>query len=189
MLLRPQRSAGADGEEASTRQLRSADTPARGAAVPSTAHQVVDIVPTMTTRWERRAVRLAWGIGLCSLGLVIASLVLLALDWKAIDSPFTAQFTYFLAAPITGILGVLIATRRPRNPIGWLLLAIAAADAIYLTADFIGMRGLLSGASPKGWVTWVAWVYASTALPGTILIAFVILPFSMRNVPSRVRPV
>jgi signal transduction histidine kinase len=131
----------------------------------------------MTARWERRAVRLAWGVGLCSLGLVIASLVLLALDWKAIDSPFTAQFTYFLAAPITGILGVLIATRRPRNPIGWLLLAIAAADAIYLTADFIGMRGLLSGASPKGWVTWVAWVYASTALPGTILVAFVILFF------------
>jgi hypothetical protein len=72
----------------------------------------------MTARWERRAVRLAWSVGLCALGLVAASMVLLALDWRAIDSPGTAQLTLFLGAPINGALGVLIATRRPRNPIG-----------------------------------------------------------------------
>ena len=71
----------------------------------------------------------------------------------------TAQLAYFLQAPVVGTLGVMIAVRRPRNPIGWLLLAIAALDAIYLTADFIAMRGLLSGASPMGWVAWPAWVF------------------------------
>ena len=106
----------------------SAATPSGGRAAPSTVHQAVDIVLAMTARWERRAVRLAWGIGLSSLGLLVASLVLLALDWKAIDSPATAQFQYFVGAPIVGILGVMIAARRPRNPIGWLLLAIAVAD-------------------------------------------------------------
>jgi hypothetical protein len=83
----------------------------------------------MTARSELRAVRLAWGIGLCSLGVLVAGLVLLALDWKAIDSPGTGELPLFLGTPITGILGLLIATRRPRNPIGWLLLGIAAADA------------------------------------------------------------
>jgi hypothetical protein len=44
------------------------------------------MVALMTSRWETRGVRLAWGVGLCSLGLVAADLVLLAPDWKAIDS-------------------------------------------------------------------------------------------------------
>jgi hypothetical protein len=63
----------------------------------------------MTARWERRAARLAWGIGLCSAGLLVVSVVMLALDRKAIDSPATAQVPYILGALIVGILGVLIA--------------------------------------------------------------------------------
>src|ERR1700676_1710614 len=122
----------------------------------------------MRTRSEQRAVRLAWGIGLFSLRLMVASLVLLALDGKAIDSPATAQALYFVQVPVTGILGVLIAVRRPRNAIGWLLLAIAAADAIYLLATFVAMRALLSGASPQGWVEWPAWLSNNTGGLGGI---------------------
>jgi len=84
----------------------------------------------------RAAARLAWGIGLFCAACVVASLVLLAIDWKAIDSPGTALLPYFLAAPVSGILGVLIATRRPSQPIGWFLLAIAAFNVVSLTADF-----------------------------------------------------
>jgi signal transduction histidine kinase len=131
----------------------------------------------MTARSGSRTVRLAWGIGLCSLGLLVTSSVLLALDSQAIDSPGTAQFQYFLQAPIVGILGVLIATRRPKNPIGWFLLAIAAGDAIYLAADFVTIRGLLSGASPQGWMAWAASVCNSTAGLGVIVGAPVVLFF------------
>ena len=56
----------------------------------------------MTERSDLRAARLAWGIGLCSLGLLVASLVLLALDWQAINSPLMSQWAYFLRAPIVG---------------------------------------------------------------------------------------
>src|SRR6202049_1884489 len=131
----------------------------------------------MTARWERRAVRLAWSGGLCALGLVTASVVLLALDWEAIDSPGTAQLTLFLGAPINGVLGVLIATRRPRNAIGWFLLAIAATGAIFLFTDFLAIRGLLSGAPPNGWVAWPGNVFASATVVGEYLIFFLILVF------------
>jgi len=131
----------------------------------------------MTARWERRAVRLAWSVGLCALGLVTASVVLLALDWEAIDSPGTAQLTLFLGAPINGVLGVLIATRRPRNAIGWFLLAIAATGAIFLFTDFLAIRGLLSGAPPNGWVAWPGNVFASATVVGEYLIFFLILVF------------
>ena len=140
----------------------------------------------MTARSERRAVRLAWGSGLSCLVLLVLGLILLALDSSAIDSLVTAQFQYFLQAPIVGVLGVLTASRRPRNPIGWLLLAIAAAAAIYLVADFVAIRGLLTGASPRSWVGWPAWVFGSIGTPGAgaLLVAFVILFFPNGRLPG-----
>jgi signal transduction histidine kinase len=149
----------------------------RGAVAPSTGHLAADMVSVMTARSEPRAVHLAWGIGLGALALIAGSLVLLVLDWKAIDSVGTAQLVYFLQAPVVGTLGVMIAVRRPRNPIGWLLLAIATLDAIYLTADFTAMQGLLSGASPRGWVAWPAWVFNDTGTVGAILLGFLVLYF------------
>jgi signal transduction histidine kinase len=132
----------------------------------------------MTARWERRAVRLAWGVGLCSLGLVAANLVLLALDWKAVDAQTGVPFVPFLVqAPIVAILGLLIAVRRPRNSIGWLLLAVAAAEAICCFAAVVALRGLLAGASPRGWVVWPAVVFGIAVALGPVLLAFVILLF------------
>jgi len=58
-----------------------------------------------------------------------------------------------------------------------LLLAIAVADAIYLLADFLAMRGLLSGASVRSWVAWPAWVFNNTVGLGVILVLFTILFF------------
>jgi signal transduction histidine kinase len=137
---------------------------------------------------SRTATRLAWGIGGVCLVLLVLSLVLLVLDWKAIDSPGTAQLPYFLAAPIIGVLGVLVATRRSRHPIGWLLLTIAASNAISLTANFVAIRGILSHASLHSWVGWAAWVYNITGAIGALLIAFLILIFpDGRLLPGRRR--
>ncbi len=172
-------------EPAQLRRYRERHPVAEGVLLPSPRGRryhrqpvkLSHIVSLMAARSGFRPARLAWTIALCSLGLLAASLVLLTLDWKAIDSPFTAQLAYFLGAPIVGTLGVLIAARRPRNPIGWLLLAIAVADAIYLLADFLAMRGLLSGASVRSWVAWPAWVFNNTVGLGVILVLFTILFF------------
>jgi hypothetical protein len=109
---------------------------------------------------------------------VAANLVLLALDWKTIDSQ-TVQgaVPYLVQAPIVAILGLLIAVRRPRNSIGWLLLAVAAAEAICAFAALVALRGLLAGASPRGWVVWAAVVYGIAVSLGPVLLAFVILLF------------
>jgi signal transduction histidine kinase len=109
--------------------------------------------------------------------LVVASVVLLVLDWKAIDSPGTSQLGYFLGAPISAVLGVLIVTRRPRTPIGWLLLAVSVGDALYLLGDFLAIRGLLSGASPKSWVAWSAWLFSTGQALGAVLLLILILYF------------
>jgi signal transduction histidine kinase len=138
----------------------------------------------MTARWNRQEVRLAWGVGLCSVGVLLASLVLLALDWKAIDSIYTAQLPWFLKAAITAVLGSLIASRRPRNPIGWLLLAIAALQAVSLAATFLSMWGLLSGASAGGWVAWSAWSSNWSGVLASALLAFLVLYFPDGRLPG-----
>ena len=126
---------------------------------------------------EGHARRLALSVGVVGLALVLASLTLLILDWKVIDSPVTAQLSVFIGAPIIGALGVLIATRRPKNPIGWLLLSIASSGAIYLTAGLVAMRGLLNGTAPKSWVEWPAWVFNNVGSLAATLILFLILFF------------
>jgi signal transduction histidine kinase len=113
-------------------------------------------------------------VGAVSLALLIASVLLLVLDWKALDSLGTAQVPLFIGAPITGILGVLIAARRPQNPIGWLLLAIAATEAVFLFTNFLAIRGLLSGAAPDGWVAWSGNVFATTSSVAQFAIFFLI---------------
>jgi signal transduction histidine kinase len=125
---------------------------------------------------EDPARRLAVSVGIVGLALLLASLALLILDWKAIDSPVTAQ-SVFIGAPIIGALGVLIAARRPKNPIGWLLLAIATSGALYLTAGLVAMRGLLNGTSPRSWVEWPAWVFNNGGFLAATLILFLILFF------------
>jgi signal transduction histidine kinase len=123
---------------------------------------------------------------------VVASGVLFALDWPAIGwTTLPAQVPGFLNAVITGVLGVLIATRRPRNPIGWLLIAIAASGAIALTADFLAIRGLLAGSSPRSWVEWPAWVGGGTGGPNNgVLFGLLVLFFPDGRLPgSRWRPV
>jgi len=135
------------------------------------------IVRLMTARGERRGVPLALGLAMFSLGVVVTSLILLPLDWKAIDSISTARLGYLLGAPITAILGVLIVIRRPRNSIGWLLLAIAMADSVCVFADFIAMRGLLSGVSPRAWVAWAAWVYNNAFSIGAFSLLFLVFVF------------
>jgi signal transduction histidine kinase len=135
------------------------------------------MVRSMTAPSALRARRLAWGTWLFSVALLAAALVLLALDWPAIDSLGTGQALFLVEAAIVGVLGVLIATRRPGNPIGWLLLAIALAEGEYVVATFAGIRGQLSGVSPHGWVQVPAAVVNSTAGFGIFFLGFVILLF------------
>ena len=100
-------------------------------------------------------------------------------------SALTAQAPWIANAVIVGVLGVLIASRRSRNPIGWLLLAIAVGNAINVLADFIAMRGLLSGASVnQAGVEWPAWIFSQTGGVGAFLLAILVFFFPDGKLPG-----
>src|SRR5262245_61328328 len=74
---------------------------------------------------SRTAPRLAWGIAIFSYAIVAACLVLLWLDRATIGSVGAGPVGNLIPAATLGALGALIASRRPANPIGWLMLFIA----------------------------------------------------------------
>src|SRR5439155_16960814 len=128
---------------------------------------------------SRTAARLAWGIAIFSYAIVAACLVLLWLNRATIGSVGAGPVGSLVPAATLGVLGALIASRRPANPIGWLMLPVAALVGASLLAALITIRALLAGVSPHGWVRWTAWAQNSIGIPalGALILIFLLFPY------------
>jgi len=132
--------------------------------------------------WSRRvAPALAVALGVVILGLGAASVVLDHLTHQpGTGGPVADAFVGAAGVVPATAVGTLLATRRPRNPIGWLLLAIiiveVAPTSQYLILDYRIHHGTL----PAGWVavvfqecwplflvsvTLLLWLFPDGALP------------------------
>ena len=134
----------------------------------------------MTRRTGRRWVVLAWGL----VGLVVAGFVVtLRIDaaLRHLGRPDLVSIggdalPYLLAmASATGV-GALLAGRRPRHPVGWLLLAIGVSVILLRVADAYGAYGLLARPGSLPGARWAAiyvdasWVVLSTLLGFVLLL-------------------
>ena len=109
-------------------------------------------------RDERRARRIARGIFLGDLGLLLAS----GLLWLPDTEPLGIVVVLAFAVVGWGGVGALIASRAPGSPIGWLLLvaATAASFAVFAAAYSSWDQGHVGAALPLdvaiGWASIVA---------------------------------
>jgi signal transduction histidine kinase len=124
---------------------------------------------------SRTAARLAWSIALLCFGMAAAGGVLLSLNRAATLS--NTDFGNLAPAVTFGALGGLVASRRPRNPIGWLLLAMGASAGASALAHNVAVHALLGGVSPHGPVRWLAWVDNNLGNAGLSLLPLVLLLF------------
>ncbi len=108
---------------------------------------------------QRTATRLAWAVALACAGMVIATLVFLYLDRTSIRTAGWGDVGDLVPTVTVGVLGALVAFRRPANAIGWLLLGIAAFVGTSLLAGHVAMHALIAGVSPHGWPRWWAWLH------------------------------
>jgi hypothetical protein len=128
---------------------------------------------------------LAWSV--CALSLVLTSLglVFLALNRShpgAPDFDFAFRATVIVASCST--VGVLIASRRPAHPIGWLFSAIGFLSGVHLfwgeyaIYALVVERGALLGGRVSVWITCWLWVQTN------VLVAFMALLFPDGKLPS-----
>jgi hypothetical protein len=134
-----------------------------------------------TNGWSRRAVRVAAvTLGVVTLGSGLATLPLDRLAHQPEPrGPLTWLFTFLVLVPGV-VVGTLLAARRPRNPIGWILLAFylialnPASDYVIIDYRFhhghlpLGSVAVVVLASWPVWLILVAtllWVFPDGRLP------------------------
>jgi hypothetical protein len=141
--------------------------------------------------------RMSWSVGLVSIALIIGGLVLMFIDRHVAlpDAASSGRWNFSnvlsavvnIAVPVTGIM---LASRRPENTIGWLFLAAGSMLGIGAFGLSYGVHALLAdpGSFPAGrLLVWVAnWV---GPIPLGVL-AFLFLLFPTGHLRSaRWRPV
>jgi hypothetical protein len=131
--------------------------------------------------------RLAWS--LCAVSVVtVASVAVLNLSRIEYDVTFFGAFVLFVVAFAT--VGALVASRQPRNPIGWIMCVAGVAYAYMGSADTYA-QGLRDGGDVLPGSTFAAWTSSWAWVVGIGLAStFLLLLFPTGRLPSsRWRPV
>ena len=119
---------------------------------------------------------LALGLWLLMVALVVAIGVMKAVGWHgANDTSGSGLVSLFLAFMAFATMGALVAAHVPRNPLGWIFLAIALGVAWAGVAENIAYHGLVHYPGSIPGATLAAWMYAWMWYPTVGLIGFVLL--------------
>ena len=141
--------------------------------------------PAVPSRPARRF-RLASPATALVLGAVVVALV--AAEWPfaglahlGVNSS-TGGTQWWTFTPF-GVVGFVVAWRKPRNPLGWCLLGLAVAGALSEAGSFYAIAGyrVRHGTLPLGWVAMLAqpgWALA------VVLIGLAVLIFPDGTLPS-----
>src|SRR5918999_4837235 len=140
---------------------------------------------------RRTAAWLAWSLCMLCVALAVAGLILALLNGLTLGEIFLAwsgpPVAILLAQIVSfSVVGALIASHRPENPIGWLFCAAALFYGIEIAGEEYAIYALLTnpGSLPLGaelsWLT--EWIWA----PGFgIILVFLLLLFPEGHPPSR----
>ena len=138
----------------------------------------------MVTRW------VAWGLFGSFVALSAAGVVLLAQvpgeTLERADDSFGLSLAFVCVLLVFAVVGALVASRMPRNPIGWLFLALALIEGVYELAYGYAWYAL-AVAGPGSWpaVELAAWVADWTSPLSPVVLVLVLLLFPTGRPPSR----
>ncbi|HEX2180674.1 MAG TPA: hypothetical protein VHH10_00210 [Rubrobacteraceae bacterium] len=125
---------------------------------------------------SRRAAWLAWSLCSLSLLLLTLSLVMILLERSTAEEfPWQAQAISALGSFGAPVLGGLVASRRPGNPIGWMWLGVGLGIALSSFAGSYATYALGPGSLPAPravgtLVAGVGWTAAFTLIPLLLLL-------------------
>jgi hypothetical protein len=143
----------------------------------------------MTTVSERTLVRLAWATWAVAVALVATGVgMLLVVHYRFPGVPAYYYWRESSLQPTAyAVLGLVIATRRPRHPIGWLLMGLGVIGSMQLVA---GQYATLADAADLPGRLHGMWASSLAQASVVSLITLLLLLFPTGRVPSpRWRPV
>src|SRR5215218_6243016 len=140
----------------------------------------------------RAASWLAWSLSALCVAMFVVIIALYALIRSALQVPSTLSTSFTLTDLLAGvpflafpIVGALIASRRPRNPIGWICLATGFLFLLLGVSEYYGVYGVANPGSipfPIG----IAWLGNWLWMPAVGLFAiYLFLLFPDGRLPSR----
>ncbi len=139
----------------------------------------------------RAASWLAWSVAALSLAIFVATVALFVLTRSApVPSGSSASRTVLdllVSVPVLAfpIVGALIASRRPRNPVGWICLADGLLWMLLGLFDFYSVYGLARPGSvpfPAAVAGLGEWLWVPTV---GLLVIYLVLLFPNGRLPSR----
>jgi hypothetical protein len=123
----------------------------------------------------RAATRLAWSMCALSSVLTALSLLLLSLSWSR---PDVNVFDYWVETTTIAVafstVGALIASRRPRHPVGWLFCTIGFLAGVehfcgeYAIYAIVAQSGSLPAGEAAAWIR--SWVWVAEGGLGVFLV-------------------
>ncbi len=124
----------------------------------------------MQKQVDGRIAVLAWGMCVLALALIFVSLVLTLLGTSRIVG---------LDFPLVGVSGALVgglvASRKPRNPVGWFFLAGACIGGLQALAGTYAVYGLIVDPGSVPFASFSAWLTKTLQIIGPIF-GFVLVP-------------
>lgn len=130
--------------------------------------------------------RLAWGTWTLVLALLVFAFVLGALN----DIAVTAEEFFFvplvlLATMTSSTVGALVASRQPRNPLGWLFLLMSLCVVLGVMGEDYPIYAIRTNPGSLPGPEWVLWVSGWTFGIAGAAVPLIILLFPSGTVPSR----
>jgi hypothetical protein len=131
---------------------------------------------------------------LWAVSVILVAVTLLFIAWSrdvqvpaGFDTAGVGETVRYLAATT---VGAILAARRPRNPVGWLVLALGLSFVAYPFVAMYTATGLFVAPGRLPWVRQAAWVGNWVWVPAHASIALILLLFPDGRLPSpRWRPV
>jgi signal transduction histidine kinase len=136
---------------------------------------------------SRRTTALAWVFALLTVAAAAATLALAIANRASLPSLDAADPISIILPPGLAVVGGLVASRRPRNPTGWLFLLASAVTAFEGLGDQYARFALVTAAGRAPGAVWSLWVSGwslSLVYPaGAVALLLLLLPDG--HLPSR----
>ncbi|HEX6399920.1 MAG TPA: sensor histidine kinase [Actinomycetota bacterium] len=137
----------------------------------------------MTDRTSRR---LAWSLWVLAIAIGAASAAYQVASWSTPAPPGSFGFRGFamIFGVAFGTTGAIIASRHPRNPIGWVFLGMAVLSSIQELANEYAIWAIVQEGGGHPLEEVAAWIPAWIWIPGTSGAMFLLLLFPDGRIPS-----